>query len=291
MPEKLLPIYEIQDFKETSGTRPDFYFNTMEAHLREHAFIQKPHKHNFYLLIFITSGTGTHTIDFLQYPVQARTIFFLSPGQVHAWSLSADTTGFVLFFNAEFYLLSHSQKSLFSFPFFNSLLNKPVLQLEAGAEIEISAILNQIEKEFRQTLWKKEDMIRDLLNILLINLTRSYQMQFSGAAIPAGNSSFLRQFEFLVDQHFREHLAVNFYADKLHLTPKQLSELCKKAVGKTSSELIQDRLLLEAKRLLLHSDQTITQIAAELGYFDNSYFSRFFKKHTGQTPEQFRQTN
>ena len=72
------------------------------------------------------------------------------------------------------------------------------------------------------------------------------------------------------------------------MTAKQLNDTCRRAINKTVNELIQERMLLEARRLLVHSHLTVSEVAARLGYFDNAYFFRFFKKHTGQTPEQFR---
>src|SRR5687768_2340508 len=144
MSEKLLPVYQIQNFKEPSGHHHHFYLNNLATHLQEHAFIQKPHKHDFYILIFITQGSGTHTIDFKTFPVEPNSVFFLSPGQVHAWQLSADTEGFVIFFSLEFYALGHPQKKLFQFPFFNALLQKPLLQLSEFEMQKASEIICQL---------------------------------------------------------------------------------------------------------------------------------------------------
>jgi AraC-like DNA-binding protein len=106
--------------------------------------------------------------------------------------------------------------------------------------------------------------------------------------MPGGELLLLQTLENLIEEHYKEHLPVTFYADQLHVTTKHLNEICKRALAKTTNELIQERSVLEAQRLLIHSELTSTQIAAELGYFDTTYFFRFFKKHTGQTPEQFR---
>jgi AraC family transcriptional activator of pobA len=290
MPEKLLPIYQIQDFNQPFRQGEGFYLKPLEIHLNQHEFIQKPHKHDFYILIFFTQGRGTHTIDFQTYPVAPNSVFFLSPGQVHAWQLSADAEGFVLFFSLEFYLLGHPQKKLFQLPYFNTLLRKPLLLLSEGEMLIIRDTINQIRQEYERPQWKQEDILRDFLDILLIRLARIYQEKH--AALISSKSSFteLQQLENSIDQHFKEHKPVSFYADELHVTTKQLNEVCKQGLGKTTNELIQDRIILEARRLLTHSDLTITQIAAELGYYDNSYFTRFFKKHTHQTPEQFRQS-
>lgn len=97
MPEEHLPVYQIQDFNAQEHKERFFYLSSFASHLKEHLFIQKPHKHNFYILLFISKGQGTHTIDFKEYPVQAKTVFFLTPGQVHSWQLSDDTDGYIIF--------------------------------------------------------------------------------------------------------------------------------------------------------------------------------------------------
>jgi AraC family transcriptional regulator, transcriptional activator of pobA len=290
MPEKPFPIYQIQDFAEASRQGPGFYLNLFERHLQQHTFIQKPHKHDFYIILLVTQGSGTHTIDFKTYPVNAQTIFFLSPGQVHSWQLSEDTAGYILFFNSEFIRLISPQQKLLRFPFFNSLLGKPLLTLPPEQAAGISTLIDNMAKEYANRPRQWEEVIGSYLHILLIQLARIYEAQNgsnppSMIAYPAWG-----HLEELMEQHYKQHEPVNFYADKLHTTARQLNEICKNTLNKTVLELLQDRVILEARRLLTHSALTITQVAAELGYFDNSYFARFFKKHTGQTPEQFRQS-
>jgi AraC family transcriptional activator of pobA len=209
---------------------------------------------------------------------------------VHAWQLSPETEGYVLFFSLEFYLLGHPLKKLQQFPFYSTWLQKPLLLLKPEERSIVSGLLDHMETEYESRHWKQEDIIRDYLDILFIQLTRFYQAA-PASSLPAGGTlSELQQLVTLIDLHFKQHEPVSFYADQLHVTPKQLNEVCRQALSKTTTELIQERVILEARRLLLHSDLTITQIASELGYFDNSYFTRFFKKNTGQTPEQFRQS-
>jgi AraC family transcriptional regulator, transcriptional activator of pobA len=291
MPEKPLPIYQIQDFAETARPAPNFYLNRFEAHLQQHAFIQKPHKHNFYIVLLITQGSGTHTIDFKTYPVSPQTVFFLSPGQVHAWQLAADTAGYILFFNPEFYQLVPPQGQFYRFPFFNTLVPQPTLTLPANQAAPVTAILENMAAEHNGQLPQWESTVASYLNILLIVLARVYSKQYGQPQLSAPVYSAWEQLQDLLEQHYKQHQPVSFYADKMHLTPKQLNDLSKNTWGKTVTELLQDRVILEARRLLTHSALTITQVAAELGYFDNSYFSRFFKKHTDQTPESFRQSN
>ncbi len=288
MPEELLPTYQIQDFNPQYHQEHYFYLKSFSRHLQEHAFIQKPHRHDFYILLFITHGTGTHIIDFKPFPVQPNTVFFLTPGQVHSWQLSSDTDGFIIFFNPSFYLLDFPHHKLYNFPFFHSQLHKAFLMISAADWANLGLLVEKMQQELLQQQPYSDAIIRNYLDILLLQLTRHYHNQYKGFQLATSVQTQLELLEDLIEKHYKEHLPVSFYADQLHVTSKQLNEISKKATGHTSTELIQNRIILEAQRLLVHSDFTVTQIAAELGYFDNAYFFRFFKKHVGQTPEQFR---
>jgi AraC-like DNA-binding protein len=291
MPAEHLPIYQIKDFTAEKHHASYFYLHSLAEHLQEHKFIQNPHKHNFFILLFVTKGTGNHTIDFKEYPVRPNSVFFLTPGQVHSWQLSNDSEGFIIFFSPEFYLLKFPHKKLYGFPFFNTLLHQPLLFLPEAELTPLLHIVQCMREEHTQQRLMKEDVIRASLDILLILLMRNFEAQQKDQQVPAVMPPQLQQLINLIDQHYREHPPVSFYADQLHMTAKHLNDSCKRATGKTTSELIQERVLLEARRLLVHSDLSVTQVAAALGYFDNAYFFRFFKKHTGQTPEQFRSTH
>lgn len=290
MPEKLLPIYQIQDFAETAHSGSDFYLNRFEQHLQQHAFIQKPHKHDFYIILLVTQGSGTHTIDFVTYPVKPQAIFFLSPGQVHAWELPQDTTGYILFFTPEFYQRACPEQKLYAFPFFNTLLRNPLMLISAKQTTIITGLIKSIDQERTNRHRQWEEVSASYLHILLIQLNRYFETYYGQDKITLPQYPAWNYLEELLEQHFKQHQPISFYADKLHMTARQLNSLAKNTLNKSFSAVLQDRVLLEARRLLTHSGLTVTQIAADLGYFDNSYFARFFKKHLGQTPEQFRQS-
>jgi len=291
MPKEHLPIYQIQDFNARNLQEHYFYFSSLANHLQEHLFVQEPHKHNFYIVLLFTSGQGMHTIDFKTYEVTPNTAFFMMPGQVHSWELSKDADGFVLFFTSEFYLSGFPNRKLYNFPFFNALLQKPILQLTANELTELSPLLNYLRQEYEQKNARRNEILCCYLEIMLIKLTRIY-LEKEPEKIGANHEfTLIQTFDNALEIHYKEHKPVSFYADQLNITSRHLNNICKRTLGKTTNELIQERSKLEAQRLLVHSDLTSSQIAAELGYFDNTYFFRFFKKHTGLTPEQFRNLN
>lgn len=291
MQKERLPVYRIQDFNAEAQKERYFYLSPFAAHLQEHLFTREPHKHSFYIILFITQGSGTHTIDFNRYEVRPNMVFFMTPGQVHSWELSDDADGFVIFFTPEFYLTQFPHRKLYDFPFFNVLLHKPILFVSEGEKASLMQTIQTLQEEYRNDGLMRSDMLSRYLDIFLIHLTRIYQSQGTEIETQGGELSVLQALENLIEQHYKEHLPVTFYADRLNVTTKHLKQVCQRSLGKTTSELIQERSILEAQRLLVHSELTSSQIAAELGYFDNTYFFRFFKKHTGTTPELFRGSN
>jgi AraC family transcriptional activator of pobA len=288
MPQKL-PVYRIPDFTAAKALARGFHIVDLQTHREKHAFVQAPHKHDFYLLLYVHSGHGTHTIDFTDYPVQANSFYFLTPGQVHAWDLAPNTQGTLLFFTAEFYQGAQVLDTLRQFPFFRSWQHAPVLFSTAEALQPVVAFLQQMQQEYTQSFAFQQEALQAYLKLLLIQLARLYPTAATQPEAPTWPFQ-LYQLETLVEQHYLEHQPISYYAEALHLTPKYLNELCKQNLGKTTTDLLQERLILEAKRLLTHSPHlTIAQIGSQLGFEDNSYFSRFFKKQTGTTPEKFRQ--
>ncbi|MHA6249390.1 AraC family transcriptional regulator [Pontibacter sp. CAU 1760] len=288
MPQEHLPVFKIQDFNAQAQQERYVYVSSFAAHLKEHLFIREPYKHNFYILLYITQGSGTHTIDFREYEVTADSVFVMMPGQVHSWELADDTDGFVMFFTPAFYVQAFPDRRPYDFSFFNALLQQPLLSVPPAANAGLLQTFQTLQVEYAAEDFKRHEMLGCYLGVLLIQLSRIYQVQAQHVAVPGGELSLLQRLEQLIEQHFREHLPVTFYAERLHVTAKQLKEICKRSLGKTTTQLIQERTVLEAQRLLVHSGLTSSQIAASLGYLDTSYFFRFFKKHTGSTPEQFR---
>ncbi|MBN3584007.1 helix-turn-helix domain-containing protein [Algoriphagus aestuarii] len=288
MPEETLPIYQIPDFETEKINPSEFYYSELEVHLKTHLFIQKPHKHDFYIVLLITGGTGTHTIDFRNYQVKPGTAFFLSPGQVHSWQLSEDTKGHVLFFSGSFYSAFYTQKKLMSFTFFRANISMPFMILSQHERDELLFYFERIHGEFQNPGWSSHTQLASYTNLLLTNSFRYYLTKNRNALQPGKEHDLFQKLEILIESGFLDHREVGFYAQKMHLSLKQLNSLTKNSVGKTVSQLIMDRVILESKRLLTNSSKTVSEIASYLRFDDPSYFSRLFKSKTTCTPEQFR---
>lgn len=277
------PIFDLHAFGKKASTA-DFYIQSLRDHLKEHKFINKPHKHDFYLLLYIVSGGGVHTIDFNNYKITPNSVFLMTPGQVHSWQLDPDTDGFVIFFTKGFYQMQSNENNLLDFPFYHSLTASPLIVVKDSEVIDF--VFRQMIHEYRPSASSNLRMLRSYLDVVLLKLSES----FSGSALSAASTSTykLRRLEQLIEKNFKKFKQPGDYAELMNLSPSYLNSICKENLGKTLSELIQERIILEAKRLCAYSDANVNEIAFKLNYSDASYFVRFFKKHTGFTPETFR---
>jgi AraC family transcriptional activator of pobA len=286
----VLTISNFEDYNQCQHCGNSFYIRSFGKHLKDNLFLDKPHGHDFFILLFITHGTGTHSIDFKTYNVRAGSLFLLSPGQVHHWNLSSDIDGYILFFTKEYFLLDFNYNKLLTLPFFYTHFNAPCMELEQEDMEPIAAIFHKIDHEYLNKKKFFHEIIRLNLKMLLIELERKYKGNQQTPGLLQYQANQLHKLETLIDTHYKEHKQVSEYAALMNISLKQLNTLCKKALNKTPGDLIQERLILEAKRLLVYSDHSVSSVAASLNYTDNSYFIRLFKKLTHMTPEQFRQT-
>ena len=279
-----VPVYKLQSFPRHEPNTL-FYMARLETLVQEFKGIDKPHAHTFYLLMWIDRGSGTHTIDFRTYTIAARQLYFLTPGQVHSWQLSADTQGFNLFFDANFFRSRFSGR-LHQYPFFHSHQHQPLLEVTEQHK-RFDTLFRYAYDEYEQAQPNRAEVFLSFVHLILETANRLYSQQLDGAEPQLYDR--IRQYEELLEQQFLSVREVRAYADQMNLTPNYLNHICKKVLGKTASQLWHERVLIEAQRLLMHTTQSVKEIGFQLGFDDPSYFVRFFKKNTQQTPAEFRQ--
>lgn len=280
---KRYPIYNVATFGCNSGS-DELYFNTLEKHLESHSFIEEPHRHNSFLLVFFTHGTGKHVIDFDEFEVKQGSLFLLKPGQMHHWELSEDVKGHIVIWSASLYNLYFGKKQLADYPFFDSNFKPEILFSEA----ETKAILPYFDlllKEDLQTDLLKTDKILNLLDCIQIEIARKIPQFETHHSHPYNLK--IREFEQLVETYFRTQKSPSFYASKLNITLKHLSRISKEMMQKTATDVITERVILEAKRMLTDRKLLVNEVAERLGYDDYSYFARVFKKASGTSPTAF----
>ncbi len=282
-----LPVLALDQFAPSHRPAPGYYVERLEDHLARFPMVSLPHAHSFYLLLYVTRGQGTHTIDLVTYELRPGGLYFLTPGQAHSWVLSADAQGYILFFSAAFYQRQYPADRLAAYPFFDPA-QLPVLYLPPD-ESTLRGLLVSIFTENTTPAANREEVIGAYLYLLLELAGRSYA-QAQAQRVPSHSLLLVRTFGQLLDAHFRTEKSVGYYAGRLAVTANHLNALCRRVVNQTASALIHERVVTEAQRRLAHSADTVAQVADYLGFDDPSYFARYFKKYVGQSPEAFRQS-
>jgi len=247
------------------------------------------HRHTFYEIFWVTSGVGTHIIDFEDYPVEANALYFITPGQVQAWTIERSVTGYALLFTDDFLISNQLEHSfLRSFDFFHRIDHSPMLRTTAEQVQPFHTICAHMHDEYMRDQLGRVTILQSLLQIFLIHAQRCYSAPTATLETTAG-SALAQQFVRLIDLHFHDKQTVQAYADLLSITAGHLTDTTREVYGVSASQLIRQRLIVEAKRLLVHSEQTISEISAALRFVDPSYFARFFKRETKTTPRAFRE--
>lgn len=289
MAKVTIPVYDICTIDQRA--QKDLLIERFGAYLEKHyQHLHRPHRHSFYHLVLFTKGKGDHTIDFEKFHVKPYQIYFMSPGQVHSWHFDGKIDGYIVHFNdVLFTTFLQNSHYVEKFHFFQGKAEDCVCQLPAAIHPTVTSLFETMLAEVGQRKKQNMDIIRLKLLELFIIVDRSCASK-KERNVPQQKRTLLRSFQQLIEKHFRDIKLPKEYADLLYITPNHLNALCQELVGKTAGDLIRDRVLLEAKRLLTNADMTVAEIAYDLNFQDNSYFNRFFKKNEGVTPEEFRKT-
>ncbi|WP_163398201.1 AraC family transcriptional regulator [Flavobacterium fluviatile] len=284
---KKYPVYSVENFS-CNDIHREFYVNTFKEHLKSHSFIEEPHRHDSYLMVFFTDGCGIHEIDFDRFEIKKGSLFVLQPGQMHHWSLSEDIEGFVIIFSQELYNLYFGQKNINDYNFYHSIHNRPEMFFEIAEMPKILPYFNLlIEENSPQNNFQLDKML-NLLDCIHIEISRKYSETYSHKTHSYNIK--INAFEKLLEEHFKKEKLPSFYAEKLSITLKHLNRICNEILQKTATEVIMDRVILEIKRMLTDKQLAVNEVASAIGYEDYSYFSRVFKKQTGVSPTAFRES-
>lgn len=285
---EMISILDITQF-ELDKSQKDFFVNQLPSHISENqSKITKPHKHNSYLAILFIKGSGRHEIDFNSFEIKPGSIFFLAPGQTHHWELSEDIDGYIFSHTADFYDLHYSHNRMHQFPFFYSIQNTPLLTLEQNKKAIIENLFAKLFDEYLNKKAFQHQLILSYIDLIYIESSRLYLDDNSQKIIKANSySEKFQQFESLLEKNYIKEKSPSQYADWMNISSKHLNRITKNVIDKTASEVIADRIILEAKRRVLHTKNNFSEVAFSLGYEDYAYFSKLFKKASGLTPTEF----
>lgn len=285
MSMRKIPVRHINSTQQQPAFK-HFSIRRVEDLLQQQELFHDLHRHDFFFILALEQGSGVHEIDFTQYQVAAQSVFFLRPGQVHQLHLKAGATGFIMEFNAGFYHPAEKAAA----QRLRKAGNRNFCAMQPGPFQKLQLVLSYILQEFTAQEQDSLDLIKANLDIFFIELLR--QSRHTENTAP-GNTPYaqerLEEFIELLETHISQQKQVAYYTKRMHLSAYQLNEITKATMDKTSSAIITDHIILEAKRQLLATSGQIKDIADQLGYEDPSYFIRFFKKQTGLSPEAFRQ--
>jgi AraC-like DNA-binding protein len=248
---------------------------------------QQPHRLDFYEIALVSMGRGALHLDGIEMQVRPFRVCCTRPGEIRRWRVNGTLNGLLVFFEPEFVedFLPDPRFLAYS-PLFSRDPRRASVHVGRAAFDRMSGIAGDMMDELSNLRVDSGDMLRAHTYRLLVELQR--QQPQVGGAPPSQRHQLYDRFAALVDAEFRRHPQVAHYARLLRVSPCRLNECVRRASGSTASAIIHRRQFVEARRLLLYTDLTVTAIAARLGFSDAPYFNRFFKRMAGVTAGKFR---
>ena len=279
--QQAITSYRLDQLLVVPGLMIDVHYKVAgEPVYHPHADLTKAHRHEFYTLAVTGKKGSQHMIDFRQIDMPPESIFLLAPWQIHL-PAGADEA-------IDVFLISFTPDFLpAGLPALPVCMESPVTPDGEGFK-EIWHICERLLEEFKSAKVLQQPVLQHYLALLLTLFSR-YLPQNDGAS--QLQPELLTRYRELMEKHLLSWSSSGEYARALHVTADHLNEVVKQETGQTASALLAARRILEAKRLLLHSTCSIKEIAWQLQFNEVTYFNRFFKQHTGQTPVAFRITN
>lgn len=247
-----------------------------------------PHGIKFHAVIFVTKGKGLHEIDFKDYGYKENDILFIGKDQIHAWKKFQDVDGFLILFTEDF--LHQNQityKDLsYSYPY-NSVLFERKISLQDTREIRtFNELIQYLYDEFNAPLKNEtQEILQCLLRAFLLKIRA--QNRNSEAIIKNENAALFIRFQKLLDEKISESRNALDYCEWLGVSYRKLNDVCKTLTHKTIKSFIDNIVLLKAKKLLSDGDKNISEVSYLLGFDEVTNFSKYFTKHTNQSPKSF----
>lgn len=283
-----IPVYSLHNFSSHGRITQQFQVEVFDTN--RHFSVKYPHRHDFFEVLYLSKGSGFHVIDGNKYNINPHCVFFMSPGQAHKIEFSSDIEGFIFIFTAEFYLINQSnQNRLIEFPFFFTIRqdNRPLILDVAADVLFLETLFKKGIAEISKGEHYSIDLLRSVLDLILTSCAILYNTDENQLTKGRGHILVKKYFQ-LVEENYLQNWSVAEYADRMAITPNHLTQTVNQLTGKTSSQIIKSKQILEIKRLLVHTNLSVTEIANRLNFPDQSYFTKFFKRETEVSPLQYR---
>lgn len=249
---------------------------------------------NYYALIWVTKGDGKAIADFTDYDFSPNTLFAFSPYQPFMIEAKNELQGTVIHFHPDFFCIhKHHKEVACNGVLFNNVYDPPMLNINETTKAKLEGLVEQMKSEMQNAAVAQYELLVSYLKIFLITASRLKVNQYPKiqTATTEDDVPFvLQNLKNYIEEHYKSKHSASDYADLLAISPKALARITKKHFNKTLTDLISERIIIEAKRELYLTNKTVKEIAYELGYDDEYYFSRFFKKNTDVPPTLYRET-
>lgn len=257
--------------------------------LRLAAGDSEPPRTNLFRIVWIGTGEGAVWVDAARHAFEAGTLLFFAPYQRVRFEVAAAVTGTLVEFHANFLCVEtfHAEVGCSSVLFADPY-GIPSVKLPPATRSEVVHLLERIASEHSAGGLAHEEVCVAYLKVVLVLATRTKLSEADARQLEVSRHPLLEQLQDAIEANYRRLRAPSAYARLLHVTPKTLGRIVKEELGKTLTALIQDRVLVHAKWELLHTLKPVKEIAHELGFTDELYFSRLFRKQTGMAPTAFR---
>ncbi len=285
--QSTIPSFDLQH----NSQHVDFALRTMEEiHARQGNTPDLPHRHNYFTILWASKACGQHFIDYREHLIAPNYIFFVNPGQVHQVITFGQPEGLVVMFTRDFLQKNTiPERFISNLGLFSEAADTPPLKVEKIASARLHEIATQMQDCFRSDERYKSESLGAYLKLFLIECNKlAPQPVTTNTQILQSGRIIIKSFKALVEQHFHHWHKVSEYAEKLHISSDYLNNVVKGSIGKTAKEFIQNRIILEAKRMGLHTDLSNKEIAFNLGFEDPSHFSKFFSNIQGESFSDFR---
>jgi AraC family transcriptional regulator, transcriptional activator of pobA len=250
-------------------------------------FYGRDRGNKYFTIIWNFGDAQQVTIDGEQYTFLPQTVLPLMFSQSFQFENAADMVAWQ--FNREFYCIVDHDKEVSCVGFLFGLGDNLFISLEPQDQQKLKLLLDVFVEEFNTSDHIRNDMLLMLLKRLIINITKLARMKYMPEQkMQEDKFHIVRQFNLLVEGNYRREHSVSYYAEQLNRSPKTLSNLFAIYNHKTPLQIIQERIIIEARRLLTYTSQSVKEVSYELGFEDAAYFSNFFKKHTSFSPVEYR---
>lgn len=260
----------------------------------DNSYFDHIQRNNYYSLIWFTQGNGKVKADFLEYDFMANSLFAFSPYQPFMLSSDTNLGGIALQFHPDFFCIhKHQAEVACNGVLFNNIYNPPFISIDENSAATFEMLLRQIKTEMQNPALAQNEVLISYLKIFLITASRlktEQEPQALQAVATIKEPFILQSLKDAIEKDFKTKHSASDYAKSLNISPKALAKITKAHFNKTLTDLISERIIIEAKRELYLTNKAVKEIAYELGYQDEYYFSRFFKTNAAISPQMYRDT-